>query len=133
MYIFIGPPAIRNFTTTRQVDEGGFLRLRCEALLPELQTMNQTVRFQWAKYGPDIKEILISGNDGRMTTSNDHDPNRSHFYYGTLQIKPVSRLDSGSYTCRISGSFGTSSYSTDTVSVNVKCNVLCDNIAISLC
>ena len=126
MYIFIGPPTISNFTTAKQIDKGGSLELRCEALIPNLQNVNQTVDFQWAKYGQDDKETIIPipDNDERVVTASHRDPNRLHFFYGTLRINPLSQLDSGSYTCRINSSIGTSSYTTDTVSVNVKCNVI---------
>ena len=92
--------------------------------MPNLQSIDQTVIFQWAKYGKDGKKIPILGNDGRKMTASYQDPNRLHFFYGTLQLNPVSRLDSGSYTCRISGSVGTSRYSSDSIKVNVKCTVL---------
>ena len=115
---FVGPPSITNFWTTRQVDEGGSLDLRCEAQLPKLQRINQTISFQWAKYGQDTKDIFPLG---RMTTAVHQDQN---FFYGTLRLSPASRSDSGSYTCRIRSSVGTSRYSSDSVSVNVKCNVI---------
>ena len=124
MYIFIGPPSISNFTTTKQVDKGGSLLLRCEALIPNLQNVNQAVNFQWAKYGQDGEETIlpIPDNDERVTIESHRDSNRLHFFYGTLQLNTLSQLDSGSYTCRIDSFIGTSSYTTDTVSVNVKCN-----------
>ena len=118
---FVGPPSITNFWTTRQVDEGGSLDLRCETQLPKLQRINQTVSFQWASYGQDAKDVFLVD---RMTTTVHQDPNRLNFFYDTLRLSPVSRSDSGSYTCRIRSSVGTSKYSSDSVSVNVKCNVI---------
>ena len=117
MYISVGPPAISNFTTTKQLDEGGSLELRCETRIPKLQSIDQTVSFQWAKDG---QEILTRD---RMTTAVHQDPNRLNFFYGTFRLSPASRSDSGTYTCRISSSVGTSKYSSDGVSVNVKCTV----------
>ena len=108
IYILIGPPSITNFTTSRQVDEGGSLELRCEAQIPKLQSINQTVSFQWANYGQDGKQKATSGDDERMTTASYQDPNRLHFFYGILHLSPASRSDNGSYTCRISGSVDTS-------------------------
>ena len=124
LYILIGPPSIINFTTTKQVDEGGSLELRCEALIPQLANVDQIISFQWAKNGKDGKEMLVSGNDRRVTAENYRDPNWSHFFHGIFQLKTLSRFDSGSYTCRINGSIGTSSFSTNSVRVNVKCNVI---------
>ena len=120
----IGPPSIINFTTTRQVDEGGSLKLRCEADIPKLANVDQIISFQWAKYGKDGKEMLVSGNDRRVTAESCRDPNRFHFFHGIIQLKSLSRFDSGSYTCRINGSVGTSRFSTSSVRVNVKCNVI---------
>ena len=114
-----------DFNTVLQVDEGSSVKLRCEAHIPRLQYVNQTVNFQWVRHGEDGKGMPISGTDNndRVTTASFKDINRSHFFYGTLQLNPVSRVDSGSYACRLSGSVGTSSFSASSVSVNVKCNV----------
>ena len=120
--VFVGPPFILDFTTVRQLDEGDPVELRCEA---HIQYVDQTVNFQWVRYGEDGKGMPISGTDSddRVTTTSFKDTNRSHFFYGTLRLNSVSRVDSGSYACRISGSVGTSSLSASSVNVNVKCNV----------
>ena len=99
-----------------QVDEGGSLELKCEGHVPELQNRNQTVIFEWATYGKDGKEVIIS-----VTTASHKARSRLQ---STLLLKNVSRVDSGFYRCRINGSVGTSNYSTNGVNVNVKCNVI---------
>ena len=120
--MLIGPPSITNFATVREVDERSSLKLRCEADITKLQSTMQTVNFQWATIGKDGNEILLSNKSGRMAIESHKDPNRSHFFYGTLQFNPVFREDSGLYTCRTKGSVGTSNFSTNGISVNVKCN-----------
>ena len=114
-----------DFNTVLQVDEGGSVKLRCEAHIPGQQYVKQIVNFQWVRYGEDGKGMLISGTDSddRVTTASFKDTNRSHFFYGTLRLNSVSRVDSGSYACRISGSVGTSSFSASSVNLNVNCNV----------
>ena len=120
--ILIGPPSITNFTTVKEVDERSTLRLRCEADIPKLQATTQTVSFQWATFGEDGNEMILSNTNDRVTIANHKDPNRSYFFYGTLQLKPLFRVDSGRYNCRISGSVGTSNFSANGIRVNVKCN-----------
>ena len=90
--------------------------MKCEGHVPGLQNPNQTVDFEWEKYGKDGKEVIIS------VTTASHEA-RSQFQ-STLLLMNVSRVDSGFYKCRISSSVGTSNYSTNSVNVNVKCNVI---------
>ena len=119
--ILIGPPSITNFTTVKEVDEGSTLKLKCEAYIPKLQNTTQTANIQWAKLEHGGNRIILSNSSYRVTIASHKDSNLSHFFYGILQFNPVFREDSGRYTCRINGSVG-SSFSTNGITVNVKCN-----------
>ena len=118
----VGPPSITNFATVKEVDERSSLILRCEADIPKLQSAVQTVTFQWRTFAKGGIEILLLNSNDRMIIESHKDPNRSHFFYGTLRLNPVLREDSGQYTCRTNGSLGTSNFSTNGIRVNVKCN-----------
>ena len=136
--MLIGPPSITNFATSKEVDERSSLKLRCEADIPylRLQSTTQTVTFRWAMFGQDGNEIILSNSTDRVTIESHRDPNRSHFFYCTLQINPVFRVDSGRYTCRTNDSAGISNFSTNAISVNVKCNNViyrCHVLLIILC